>query len=260
MAKDKKRREVVIAGNWKMYKNRNEAMHFIETLAPLVKESQVLIYLSVPFTAIASCVELVKKLDSSIMIGAQNMHDAKEGAFTGEIAAEMLKDVGASFVILGHSERRLHFGESNEFINKKVHKALESGLRPILCVGETLEERERMKTILEEQISKSLADLSADMIKPLILAYEPVWAVGTGKVACPSEAEEAHAFCRKVLSEQFGDEIASMLPILYGGSVKPENSAVLLEENDIDGLLVGGASLSAEVFNQIIHFNIRVES
>lgn len=248
-------RPVVIAGNWKMYKTIQEAQHYVETLAPLLRESQVEVYLAVPFTAISPTVERTKELNSRVRIGAQNMNDASEGAFTGEIAGRMLKEAGASFVILGHSERRHIFKETDSFINRKVKSALAIGLQPLLCIGETLEEREKGETelVLERQLKESLEGISADQLKTLILAYEPVWAIGTGRVAHPEDAEKAHQFCRQVISTQWGAEVADALVIQYGGSVKPENAKALLEKEDIDGLLVGGASLKPESFVQIIN-------
>jgi triosephosphate isomerase (TIM) len=251
----KSSRPIVIAGNWKMYKTIEEAKAFVETLSPMLKKSQAAIYLAVPFTAIYPTSQLVKELKSPIQIGAQNMNDATEGAFTGEIAARMLLDAGAQFVILGHSERRHFFQESDAFIQKKVKRALSEKIQPILCVGETLEEREsgRLEETLRRQLLGCLGDLGEDQLNNLLLAYEPVWAIGTGKVAKAEDAQAAHAFCRKVILEKWGEEYASRLSILYGGSVKPENAADLLAQEDIDGLLIGGASLSPEDFSQIIN-------
>jgi triosephosphate isomerase (TIM) len=245
-------RDVIIAGNWKMYKTIEEAKSFIEELAPLVKEAKAKVCLGVPFTAIHASADLAK--DTNISVGAQNMHDATEGAFTGEIAASMLKSAGASFVILGHSERRHIFGETNSFINKKIKKALEEGLQPILCIGETLEERENNQTedVLKTQILESLEGV--EVFENLVLAYEPVWAIGTGKTATPEMAQQAHVFCRDLIAEKWGREVADKLPILYGGSVKPENAKELMSCKDIDGGLVGGAALKAENFSKIVHY------
>ncbi|NGX54568.1 MAG: Triosephosphate isomerase [Chlamydiae bacterium] len=254
-ARNKQNRPVIITGNWKMYKTIEEAAQFVEALTPLIKQSPLSAYLSVPFTAIHSTAELVKKLDAPIVIGAQNMHDASEGAFTGEIAAKMLKDAGAEFVILGHSERRHIFHESNSFINRKVKKAIAEDLQPILCIGETLEQREsgKVEETLKSQLLESLKEISAKDLEKVVIAYEPVWAIGTGKVANADDAEKAHLFCRKVIAEKWSQEDAAVIPILYGGSVKPDNAGALLAEPDIDGLLVGGASLSPENFSQIIN-------
>ena len=244
-------RDVIIAGNWKMYKTISEAQEFITGFAPLVKSSKAKIYLSVPFTAIQPAAEAAK--DTNISIGAQNMHDATEGAFTGEIASAMLKSAGASFVVLGHSERRHVFNETSEFINRKVKKALSDGIQPIVCIGETIEEREADKTeeVLKAQILESLDGVDLDNV---VLAYEPVWAIGTGKTATSDIAEQAHKFCRDLISEKWNKDVAEKLVILYGGSVKPENIKELMAQDDIDGARVGGASLKPEVFSQIVNY------
>lgn len=256
----KSSRPVVIAGNWKMYKTIEEATGYVETLASLLQKSQapkseLAVYLAVPFTAIYPTAERVKALGAPLTIGAQNMNDATEGAFTGEIAARMLIEAGAQFVILGHSERRDLFHETNLLVNRKVKRALADNIQPILCVGETLEERTsgKMEAVLEEQILGSLEGLAAKDLTGLILAYEPVWAIGTGKVAQPEDAEAAHQFCRSVIEKEWGKRAAGRIVIQYGGSVKPENAGLLLEQANVDGLLVGGASLSPEVFSQIIN-------
>lgn len=184
------------------------------------------------------------------------MNDANEGAFTGEIAARMLKDAGARFAIIGHSERRHIFGESNEFINKKVKQAFSTGLQPILCVGETLKEKEEGKSqqVIEHQIRQGLADISSEQLSQMIIAYEPVWAIGTGRTATPEQAQENHQFCRQLIGKIWKGDVAAVVPILYGGSVKPDNARSLMEQPDIDGVLVGGASLSAETFAQIVNY------
>ncbi len=244
-------RPLIIVGNWKMYKTIDEACEFIKTLAPLIEKSQAAVYLAVPFTAIQAAAEITP----TITVGAQNMSDATEGAFTGEIAARMLKEVRAQFVILGHSERRHLFHESNAFINRKVHRALQEGIQPLLCVGETLEQRERneVREVLKEQIFQSLEGVTKEQMGEVLLAYEPVWAIGTGKVATPEQAQETHALCREIVAEAWGKRVANKVVIQYGGSVKPDNAKALLSEPDIDGLLVGGASLTAPSFNEIIH-------
>jgi triosephosphate isomerase (TIM) len=248
-------RPVVIAGNWKMYKTIEEAVGYVETLSPLVKKSQARVYLAVPYTAIYPTVQRLKELKASIVIGAQNMNDASEGAFTGEIAAQMLIEAGAKFVIVGHSERRHLFNESNSFINRKVKQALACKIQPILCIGETLEQRESGATqqVLKEQLLQSLKGVTARDLPKMIVAYEPVWAIGTGKIAEPHDAQMAHHFCRTTVQEKWGEKAASHLVIQYGGSVKPENAAELLLQEDIDGLLVGGASLSPHSFSEIIN-------
>lgn len=251
---DELSRPRIIAGNWKMYKTIEEAVSFIETLAPLIGKSQAAVYLAVPFTAIQPAVACVKKLKAKITIGAQNMSDAQEGAFTGEIAAKMLVEAGAQFVILGHSERRYLFHEGDAFINRKIKRALKTRLEPILCIGETLEERNDGQTeaILEGQLLGSLEGLSTDEVARVRLAYEPVWAIGTGKVASPKDAAVAHRFCRNVLSDHWEKGLGDKVAILYGGSAKPENAPDLLAQKDVDGLLIGGASLSAETFSEMI--------
>lgn len=243
-------RETIIAGNWKMYKTIDEAMEFVQALVPKVSGLEASVYLAVPFTAIRSAVGVS---GDHIVIGAQNMHDVSEGAFTGEIAGRMLKEAGAHFVLLGHSERRQIFGEDSSLICKKLRRALEDGLRPVLCVGETFEQREAGQTeaVLQEQIKASLAGFEAHQLERLVLAYEPVWAIGTGRTATPEIAEEAHKICRSCVNELFGAELAEVLPILYGGSVKPANAQELMAQPDIDGVLVGGASLEVDSFAQI---------
>lgn len=250
-----KNRSVVIAGNWKMYKTIEEAVSYVETLAPLIEKSQAAVYLAVPFTALFPTAQKVKELGSHLVVGAQNMNAAEEGAFTGEVAARMLSDAGAKFVILGHSERRHIFNESDAAINRKVVRALKEGLQPIVCVGETLQQREarKMKEVVKEQILNSLEGLSSLEISKIILAYEPVWAIGTGKVAQPKDAQNAHKFCREVIAGQWGAEAAEEIVIQYGGSVKPENAKKLISQEDIDGLLVGGASLLPETFSEIVN-------
>lgn len=247
-------RPAIVAGNWKMYKTIEESVAYIESLAPLVKESLTQIYLAVPFTALKSTAEKAK--DTNIVVGAQNMNDATEGAFTGEIAGRMLKDAGAEFVILGHSERRHIFHETDEFVNKKVKRALKDGLKIILCIGETQTERQNGQTqnVLERQLNQSLAEITKEELDHIILAYEPVWAIGTNLTATPEVAQEAHHFCREQVSKVWGEEAAEKIIIQYGGSVKAENAKVLMDQSDIDGLLVGGASLSPETFSKIVNF------
>ncbi len=247
-------RSIVITGNWKMYKTIEESVQYINDLIPLVKDSKSVIYLAVPFTAIKA--SSVATEGSNIVIGAQNMNDASEGAFTGEIAASMLLDAGARFVILGHSERRHIFKETNEFINRKVKKALQVGLQPVLCVGETSSNREsgEVESALEEQLSKSLSGISIQDLAKMMIAYEPVWAVGTDHPAKPDEAEEAHQIIRKIIAREWDPKVAEKIVIQYGGSVKPENAKAFLDRPDIDGLLVGGASLSPHVFSKIVNY------
>ncbi len=246
-------RKVIIAGNWKMYKSIQEAEDFVKSLAPQVEHCSAEIYLAVPFTAIHACSKITS--DSNIHIGAQNMHDVSEGAFTGEIASSMLINAGADFVILGHSERRHIFGEDNAFINRKVHRALEDEIQPILCCGETLEERNagQRDSVLKTQIEESLKGLTKTQMKKLVIAYEPVWAIGTGVSATPDDAQETHAFLRELISELWSPTVGKNISILYGGSVKPANISSLIEQSDVDGVLVGGASLTVDTFNQLIN-------
>jgi triosephosphate isomerase len=249
-----KNREVVIAGNWKMYKTIEEGVSFVKEL--LLKAGKVTssVYLAVPFTSIFATAEAARQ--SSVRIGAQNMHEGLEGAFTGEISAKMLLDAGAQFVILGHSERRQLFAETSEIVNNKIKAALHSGIQPILCVGETLQEREKNNTIevLQDQLEKSLSGVTEEQLRSLLIAYEPVWAIGTGRTATPEQAEEMHVVCRKFLEKKWGIDAAESVSILYGGSVKPENVKALMEQKNIDGVLVGGASLTVDSFNKIIHY------
>ncbi len=212
----------------------------------------VKVILCPPFTALASVKEATK--GSNILLGAQNMHWEEKGAYTGEISPQMLLTIGCEYVILGHSERRSYFFETNENINLKVKSALKFGLIPIVCVGERLEEREANKTeqVVEDHVRGAFKGLSADLVKKCVIAYEPVWAIGTGKTATPGQANEVHIFIREILSSTCGKECAEKVNILYGGSVKPENSKELLETSDIDGALVGGASLDADSFDKIV--------
>ena len=244
-------KNLIVVGNWKMYKTAREAADYLEELIPLLTGCATHIYLAVPYTSIASAAKAAK--GTGVMIGAQNMNDAREGAFTGEIAALMLKEAGAEFVLLGHSERRRHFEETNAFIQRKVARALADDLIPILCVGETLEEKDAGKTeeVLRTQIESCLEGIPKEEIEKLILAYEPVWAIGTGKSATAKMAQEVHAFCKTVLSDLVGKRKAGTIPILYGGSVTEKNMADLIGEKDIDGVLVGGSSLDPKTLSQI---------
>lgn len=250
----KNERIPVITANWKMHKTIEQALHFLESLAPKIGSSQVRLFLAAPFTAIYNLNKSVKELSLPIVIGGQNMNDVSEGAFTGEIAALMLKEAGAAFVLLGHSERRHLFGEGDAFINKKVLRAIEEMLLPVLCVGENLKEREAGKTfeVVERQIKEGLKGVDKFSAANLMIAYEPVWAIGTGRVATPAEAQSVHHFCRNILAELFGKSVAEQIVIQYGGSVKAENARALILQDDIDGFLVGGASLEVDSFYQII--------
>ncbi|MGF1656898.1 MAG: triose-phosphate isomerase [Verrucomicrobiales bacterium] len=245
-------RRPIIAANWKMNKTSAEAQAFLSEFLPKISgqtASEVVIAPAFP-----SLFTVGQHLaNSSVLLAAQNMHAAESGAYTGEISATMLIDAQVDYVILGHSERRSLFHETDEIINAKVHAALKAGLKPILCIGETLKERDagKVEAILESQLKGSLAGLDAAGAKDLVIAYEPVWAIGTGRTASPEQAQEAHAFVRKVLTELFGS-VGDTLRIQYGGSVKPGNAKELLGQPDIDGALVGGASLVAEDFAQIV--------
>ena len=242
----------LIAGNWKMNKTSAEAAIFIKDLSFEVSEYNAKIFLFVPFTAIAEASVAAEK--SKIEIGAQNMNDAKKGAFTGEIAGIMLKEAGAEAVLLGHSERRHIFNEKDDFINKKLLRAVKDDIEPFLCVGETEQEREKGLTeeILKRQLVMGLKDITEEDAGKITIAYEPVWAIGTGKSATTEIAQEAHSFIRNVLEELFDKNIANNMYIIYGGSVKSDNISSLINEKDIDGALVGGASLEIDSFLNII--------
>ena len=247
-------RKTVIAGNWKMNNDLKESEKLIVELNNLLQNEKPNcdVIVCPPYTSLSEASKLLK--GSQIKLGAQNMHFEENGAFTGEVSALMLKSVGCEYVILGHSERRHIFGESNEMINKKIKKALSAGLKPIFCVGELLEERERGTTndVVKKQILKGLAEISADEMKNIIVAYEPVWAIGTGKTASPAQAQEVHEFIRDLVEITYSLEVANDLVIQYGGSVKPDNAKELISQKDIDGALVGGACLKADSFMGII--------
>ena len=246
-------RKPFIAGNWKMHTTISDAINLANSIKrELVDFNKVDILLCPPFTALSSVYEVI--MDTNIKLGAQNIAWEKEGAYTGEISSIMLKDCGCKFAIIGHSERRKYFGESDETVNKRIKAALSGGLTPIVCVGETLEERESDLTIkvITRQLEGGLGNLSEDEAKKIVIAYEPVWAIGTGKTATPHQAEEIHKFIRGWASDKISSECAQILRILYGGSVKPANIRDLMNEEDIDGGLVGGASLKVESFVEIV--------
>ncbi len=248
-------RKPMAAGNWKMFKTAKEAAQMLLDLKDKVKDVEDReIVLCPTFTALESAVNAVK--GSNIKIGAQNLFWEEKGAFTGEIAPGMIKDLGCEYVIIGHSERRQYFGETDATVNKRIFAALKAGLKPIICVGETLQERESEKTfsVIETQIKGGLKDLTKEQMATAVIAYEPVWAIGTGKTASKEQAQEVHAFIRKLLSDMFGKDTASATRILYGGSVKPDNMKDLMSQPDIDGGLVGGASLEADSFSKIIKY------
>jgi triosephosphate isomerase len=249
------KRKPILAGNWKMNKTSAEARDLAAKLIPLVsgvKEREIV--LGPPFTSLQTVSETIR--GTNISLSAQNMHWEDKGAFTGEISAEMLLDLGCRYVIIGHSERRQYFGETDETVNKKVKQALKKVLLPIMCVGETLSEREagKLHEIINRQVSGGLKDLTGEEMKKVVIAYEPVWAIGTGKTANPDQANEVHALIRQKVQSLFGTDIAEALRIQYGGSVTPENVSTLMAMPDIDGALVGGASLKPESFAALVNF------
>ena len=247
-------RKVFIAGNWKMNKTASEAKVLCEelkaSLAPFAGKVEIAVCPT--FTSLCTAVEVLK--GSNVKVGAQNIHWADNGAFTGEISGAMLKETGVEYVIIGHSERRQYFGETDETVNKRIQAALKYGLKPIVCIGETLEEREGGKTeaVLEKQIKGAFAGISAADFASVTIAYEPVWAIGTGKTATPDMAEETHAFIRKTVAGLYGCAAADAVVIQYGGSMKPGNSKDLVAQKDIDGGLIGGAALKADDFTALI--------
>jgi triosephosphate isomerase (TIM) len=251
-------RRYLIAGNWKMHKTIKEAVGLIEELKTELHQLRGAdIAVCPPFTALSSAQETLE--GSNIHLGAQNMYFENEGAYTGEESALILKDAGCRYVILGHSERRKIFGETDELINKKVKAALRYGLIPILCIGESLKERETEKThqIITSQLDKDLKSIDEKEAQKIVIAYEPVWAIGTGKTATDQQAQSAHAFIRDCLKKRYSLETAEKIKILYGGSVKPDNIEGLIGQVDVDGALVGGASLDARSFSQIVKKSVK---
>lgn len=251
--KEETMRKKVIAGNWKMNMNLHQSQKLVsEIINGLGKDDKTEVIVCPPFTSLSEVNSLLK--GTQIKLGAQNMYYEESGAYTGEISADMLKSVGCEYVILGHSERRVIFNESDELINKKIKAALVKGLKPIFCIGELLEQRESGETmkVVSSQVEKGLEGVSAEQMKNVIIAYEPVWAIGTGKTANPEQAQEVHSFIRELVAKKFSSSIADGLIIQYGGSVKPDNSGELLSQKDIDGALVGGACLKADSFLGII--------
>ena len=246
-------RKPIIAGNWKLNKTIKEAVELVTFLKRNIRDAaSVDVVVCPPFTAISDLSEIL--MDSDIRLGAQDLFWEEKGAFTGEVSASLIKDAGATYAIVGHSERRQFFHETNETVNRKTKAALKAGLIPIVCVGESLAEREKGQTlaVLETQLKGAFAEFSVQDMARLVLAYEPVWAIGTGKVATPAQAEEAHAFIRGWIKTRFDQDTAAKIRIQYGGSVKADNIAELMREEDIDGALVGGASLDATSFSDII--------
>jgi triosephosphate isomerase len=243
----------LIAGNWKMFKTVHDATVYAKELRSLVRDMQdVRVVIAPPFTAIHAVSESTR--NSSVGVSAQNMFWEREGAFTGEVSAAMIKEAGAEFVIIGHSERRTLFGETDTTVNRKLMAALAASLTPIVCIGETLDQRERNETmaVLDQQIRAGLDGLSGDQVASIVIAYEPVWAIGTGRNATPDQAGEAHSHIRSRLRQWFGAPAAEACLVIYGGSVKPDNIQALIAQPDVDGALVGGASLDARVFYDIV--------
>ncbi|MDZ4743145.1 MAG: triose-phosphate isomerase [Verrucomicrobiota bacterium] len=247
-------RKKIIAANWKMNKTSTEAKAFMQAfkteLGAFDGAEAVIVPSFVSIATVATEIAGAK----NIQVGAQNVYWEKSGAFTAEISTDMLKDLGVTYVVIGHSERRQFFGETNETVNKRIKAALAAGLRPIFCIGETLTEREagRLVEVITSQVKEGLANITGEEITELVLAYEPVWAIGTGKVATPEQAQEVHALIRKTLAEMYGEKLAGQLRIQYGGSVKAANAKELLHQEDIDGALVGGASLDPREFALIV--------
>jgi len=248
-------RTPLIAGNWKMFKTCSEA---VETAAQLVKlvtgTTDIDVMIAPPFTALAPVSDVVR--GSCVSLGAQNLFWETQGAFTGEISSAMLVSAGCKYVIIGHSERRQYFNETDETVNKRIQAAVNNDLIPVMCVGESEKERESKDTfsVLDKQVKRGLEGFSPDDLERLVIAYEPVWAIGTGKTATSDQAQEVHHFLRSVLEKSFGNMLAKSIRILYGGSVKPNNIAELMAMSDVDGALVGGASLDPETFSKIVQF------
>lgn len=248
-------RKKIIAGNWKMNMLPNEAINFIEELTPLVKNTKNEVIICVPY--IDLFYTLLHVQGTNIKVGAQNMHWEEKGAYTGEVSAPMLKSIGVEYVIIGHSERRQYFAETDETVNKKIKSALKYNLKPIVCVGETLEQREEgiTENIIANQIKKAFEGISKENLNNIIIAYEPIWAIGTGKTATKEQANETIKQIRSELAKIYGKNEAENVIIQYGGSVKPENAKELFEMSDIDGGLIGGASLKAKEFSQIVNYD-----
>ncbi len=246
-------RKPIIAGNWKLNNTISEAVELTTAIKELVSNiSDVEIIVAPTFTALAAVYDVID--DTNISLAAQDVYWENSGAFTGEVSASMLKDAGCEYVIVGHSERRQYFAETNESVNLKVKAALFNDLKPIVCVGEQLKDREAGNTqkVIENHVSGGIKSLSAADILSCVIAYEPVWAIGTGKTATPDQAQEVHAYIRQLISNAYNEEVASKIRIQYGGSVKPENASELMRQTDVDGALVGGASLQAESFANIV--------
>jgi len=247
-------RKPIIAGNWKMHKTIKEAVEFVNEIKSEINGTDVEAVICAPFTLLKDLKEAAK--GTNIKIGAQNMHFEEKGAFTGEISPLMLKEIDVDYVVLGHSERRQYFNETNETVNKKVIKALEYKINPIICVGETLEQREADKTkdIVKVQVEKALVNIDEKDIKGIVIAYEPIWAIGTGKTSSSKDANDVIAYIREVVANVYSEEIAEEVRMQYGGSVKPANVEEIMNESDIDGALVGGASLQPKDYVELVNF------
>jgi len=247
-------RKGIIAGNWKMNITVNEAINLIEKIKPLVKDAQCEVVVCPTFVCLDAVIKATK--GSNIKVGAQNMHFEEKGAYTGEVAPGMLKDIGADYVIIGHSERRQYFNETDETVNKKLKAAYNHNILPILCVGETLSDREGKITekVLNNQVKLDLQGLTKEQVEKLVIAYEPIWAIGTGKTATADEANDTIAFIRRTVGAMFGSDVSEKLRIQYGGSVKPSTISEQMGKSDIDGGLIGGASLKAEDFAGIVNY------
>jgi triosephosphate isomerase len=246
-------RKPVVAGNWKMYKTVQETVHYVKQLRALVNNVRdVEIVVAPPFTALHAAAEALR--GGQVYLAAQNLHWEREGAFTGEVSATMVRDAGAAYAIIGHSERRTLFGETDLNVNRKLAAALGANLMAIVCIGETLDQRDANQTldVLDRQVKEGLDNVTSEQVAHLVLAYEPVWAIGTGRNATPEQAQEAHAHIRTRLRQWFGADAAERCRILYGGSVKPDNIASIASQPDVDGALVGGASLDVRAFSDII--------
>ena len=246
-------RTPIIAGNWKMYKTVADTVKYVKEFRVMVKDiADVEVVIAPPFTALHAASEAAR--NSNVIIAAQDLYWEREGAFTGEISAQMIREAGAEYVIIGHSERRTLFGETDTAVNQKTVAAFAAGLTPIVCIGETLDQRDRNETltVLDRQITKGLEGLTGEQLAQLVIAYEPVWAIGTGRTASPAQAGEAHTHIRGRLRQWFGAEAAETCHVIYGGSVKPENAKDLVGQADVDGALVGGASLDIRAFLEII--------
>lgn len=250
------KRKLIVIGNWKMHKTTSEGVEFVKSFLQFTAQGRRgEVCLAVPSTLLSILHEMTR--NSYIEIGAQNISEHTHGAFTGEISASMVKDVGASFTLIGHSERRHSYHETDEICHQKLKRALENGLHPVLCIGETSLERSESHTkkVLERQIASAIEGLKKEDLDTLVLAYEPVWAIGTGAAATPKIAQEAHEMCRAFIKKAFGNDYAEKLPILYGGSINPDTIAGLIKEPDIDGVLVGGASLHPETFAHVLNIS-----